>query len=110
MLKNTQKTLAVKSTKKTAEEIPQGKLQFSRNNHDENIQISYFIFISILIIISFGIKNFKLNFMLSISNKPLELMLDRIRLGKSNKFLKMENFYDQMLINENGHLQRTLVA
>ena len=47
---------------------------------------------------------------MSISNKPLELMLERIHLGKSNKCLKMENFYDQMLINENGHLQGTLVA
>ena len=41
MLKNTQKTLAVKSTKKTAEEILQGKLQFSRNNHDENMMKMY---------------------------------------------------------------------
>lgn len=92
MLKNTQKTLAVKSTKKTAKETPQGKLQFSRNNHDQNVQISYFIFISIFVIISFGIKHFKLNFMMSISNKPLELMFDRIRLGKSNKCLKNGKF------------------
>ncbi len=47
---------------------------------------------------------------MSISNKPLELMFDRIRLGKSNKCLKRENFYDQMLINENGRLQGTLVT